>query len=199
MKLPLRERKKIETRRRIVEVAEALFRERGFAGTTLEQIADQSNIHKITVLRYFPSKEAIAFATQDELFLSFKEELEARLGTVLDAWRRYIFRTSSLATQRHTLIERFEFVRSDPALLSYQLRLDARYQATLARAFAEEAGADPETDIFSRVLAGLLVAGNSSVARMALRNGDYTQLQASCLAVVDLGAEFHSAHFARST
>ena len=40
MKLPLRERKKIETRNRIVEVANAMFRERGFAGTTLDQIAD---------------------------------------------------------------------------------------------------------------------------------------------------------------
>ena len=44
VKLPLRERKKIETRSRIVEVANAMFRERGFAGTTLDQIADEANI-----------------------------------------------------------------------------------------------------------------------------------------------------------
>ncbi|MEI6440984.1 MAG: TetR/AcrR family transcriptional regulator [Alphaproteobacteria bacterium] len=198
MKLPLRERKKIETRNRIVEVANAMFRERGFAGTTLDQIADESNIHKITVLRYFPSKEAIAFAVDDELYSSFSEELNARLGNVLDTWRGYVFRTSSMATKRHQLIERFVFVASEPTLLSCQLRLDARYQRTLARAFAEEVGADPETDIFSRALAGLLVAGNASVAQMALKNGDYSQLQPACMAVVDLGAEFYRAHLQRS-
>ena len=37
MKLPLRERKKIETRNRIIEVANAMFRDRGFAGTTLDR------------------------------------------------------------------------------------------------------------------------------------------------------------------
>ena len=198
MKLPLRERKKIETRNRIIEVANAMFRDRGFAGTTLDQIADESNIHKITVLRYFPSKEAIAFAVDDELYSSFSEELNARLGNVLDTWRGYVFRTSSMATKRHQLIERFVFVASEPTLLSYQLRLDARYQRTLARAFAEEVGADPETDIFSRALAGLLVAGNASVAQMALKNGDYSQLQPACMAVVDLGAEFYRAHLQRS-
>ncbi|MEI6439711.1 MAG: TetR/AcrR family transcriptional regulator [Alphaproteobacteria bacterium] len=195
MKLPLRERKKIETRRRIAEVANSMFREQGFAGTTLDQIADQSNIHKITVLRYFPTKEAIAFAAQDDIYLSFKEELNARLGPVLDTWRGHIFRNALAATHRQELILRNAFVVSDPALLSYQLRLDARYQRTLARAFAEEAGVDPETDIFGRALAGLLVAGNHSVAQMALRHGDYSQLQASCMAVVDLGAEFQRTHF----
>ena len=198
MKLPLRERKKIETRNRIVEVANAMFRERGFAGTTLDQIADESNIHKITVLRYFPSKEAIAFAEADEIYLSFKEEIAARLGPVLDTWRGFIFRRSSAASLRKSMIQWHALIASDPVLLSYQLRLDVRYQRSLARAFAEEVGADPETDIFSRALAGLLVAGNSSVAQMALKNGDYSLLQPACMAVVDLGAEFYRAHLQRS-
>ena len=194
VKLPLRERKKIETRSRIVEVANAMFRERGFAGTTLDQIADEANIHKITVLRYFPSKEAIAFSRQDEIYLSFKEELLARLGPVLDTWRGHVFRNASAATQQQRMTQWFTFVNSDPTLLSYQLRLDARYQRALARAIAEEIGADPDTEIFSRALAGLLVAGNASVAQMALKNGDYSQLQPACMAVVDLGAEFYRGH-----
>ena len=96
------------------------------------------------------------------------------------------------------MIQWHALIASDPVLLSYQLRLDVRYQRSLARAFAEEVGADPETDIFSRALAGLLVAGNASVAQMALKNGDYSQLQPACMAVVDLGAEFYRAHLQRS-
>jgi AcrR family transcriptional regulator len=194
MKLPLRERKKIETRRRIVEVADALFRKKGFANTTLDEIADAANIHKITVLRYFPSKESIAFDYADELHQSFQAELEARRGSVIDCWRGYIFRTSAVATQQHRLIERMEFNNSDPALLSYQLRLDARYQRTLSRAFSEEAGVDPDTDVLSRTAAALLVAGNASVAQMTLKNGSYDNLQACCLAVVDLGEAFLRGH-----
>ena len=38
----------------------------------------------------------------------------------------------------------------------------------------------------------------TSVAQMALKNGDYSLLQPACMAVVDLGAEFYRAHFQRS-
>ncbi len=199
MKLPLRERKKIETRRRIVEVADQLFKSNGFSGTTLDKIADAANIHKITVLRYFQSKEAIAFDYRDEIYLIFKEELAARRGSVMDCWRAYVVRTAAVATQQHRLIEKMQFINSDPSLVAYQLRLDVRYQRTLARSFSEEAGADPDNDIFARSLAALLVAGNASVAQMVLKSGSYDRLQQGCLAVIDLAEEFQRAHVEKAS
>jgi AcrR family transcriptional regulator len=57
-----RERKKDETRTRIVNVAMELFERQGFDGTTMEQIAEEADIAKGTLYNYFPVKEAIISA-----------------------------------------------------------------------------------------------------------------------------------------
>jgi len=54
-----RERKKEETRLRIIEEAMQLFREQGFDCTAMEQIASKADIAKATLYKYFPVKEAI--------------------------------------------------------------------------------------------------------------------------------------------
>jgi AcrR family transcriptional regulator len=63
--LGLRERKAIKIRQRITEVAMALFRERGFDGATLAEIAEAAEVAPRTLSNYFGSKEALVFAWQD--------------------------------------------------------------------------------------------------------------------------------------
>ncbi|NUS03773.1 MAG: TetR family transcriptional regulator [Nonomuraea sp.] len=53
----LRERKKARTRETILREAFALFRERGYNATTVEQIAEAAEISPATFFRYFPTKE----------------------------------------------------------------------------------------------------------------------------------------------
>ena len=53
------ERKKEETKRKIIEVALNLFKQQGFEATTMEQIASVVDIAKGTLYNYFPVKEAI--------------------------------------------------------------------------------------------------------------------------------------------
>jgi len=54
-----RERKKEETKQRILEVALELFRRQGFAATTVEQITEGADVGKGTFYNYFETKEAV--------------------------------------------------------------------------------------------------------------------------------------------
>lgn len=53
------ERRKEETRQKVINVATKLFRDFGFDATTMEQIAKEADIAKGTLYKYFPVKEAI--------------------------------------------------------------------------------------------------------------------------------------------
>jgi len=55
------ERKKEETRKKILAVAMDLFKRQGFDKTTVDQIAMEADVAKGTVFNHFPVKEAIIY------------------------------------------------------------------------------------------------------------------------------------------
>ena len=57
----LRERKKRATRAAIHDAGMRLFAEHGFAGTTVDEIAEAADVSRATVFHYFPTKEDIVF------------------------------------------------------------------------------------------------------------------------------------------
>ena len=59
VKLSRRERKKRETRQRLVEAALRLFCEDGYEVTTIQKITEAADVAKSTFFNYFESKEAI--------------------------------------------------------------------------------------------------------------------------------------------
>jgi AcrR family transcriptional regulator len=54
-----RERKKEETRGNIIDCAVSFFREKGFQETSMEEIAEKSDVSKGTLYNYFQDKESI--------------------------------------------------------------------------------------------------------------------------------------------
>lgn len=64
--LSLRERKKIQTRRRLLSEATKLFTERGFDQVSVAEIAEAADVSKMTVFNYFDSKEDLVFAPMEE-------------------------------------------------------------------------------------------------------------------------------------
>ncbi|HSG27965.1 MAG TPA: TetR/AcrR family transcriptional regulator [Candidatus Krumholzibacterium sp.] len=100
----IREEKKKRTRKTLVETAVRLFGERGFEGTSMEELAREAGVGKGTIYGYF--------ATKHEIFLAFcEEEIDfafRRLEEELDG-------DAPLIDQLVTLfMSQFDFVTSNP-------------------------------------------------------------------------------------
>ncbi len=68
--MSLRDKKKLETKNKIIEVGGRLFREKGFENTTVDEITKTAEIGKGTFFNYFPTKEALLVD-----FVKIKEKL----------------------------------------------------------------------------------------------------------------------------
>ncbi|UQS27498.1 TetR/AcrR family transcriptional regulator [Amycolatopsis thermalba] len=66
--LSLRERKKLRTRQALAETAVAMFTERGFDATTLDELVDAVEVSKRTFFRNFTSKEDVALTAIKQLW-----------------------------------------------------------------------------------------------------------------------------------
>src|ERR687893_2269821 len=89
----LRERKKKATRAAIHDAAMRLFEEHGFAGTTVDQIAEAADVSRATVFTYFPTKEDIVFGDGPRAVEALGEQLDGTTGAegtlaAVRAWLR---------------------------------------------------------------------------------------------------------------
>ncbi|MFI0975536.1 TetR/AcrR family transcriptional regulator [Streptomyces sp. NPDC021093] len=87
--LPLRERKKLRTRRALSETALRLFTERGYDATTLDDLCDAVEVSKRTFFRNYRSKEDVALAADSDLWSAYLEYVTAQemTGPLLEALR----------------------------------------------------------------------------------------------------------------
>lgn len=84
------ERKKEETKKKIINVAMDLFKQYGFNATTMEQIAKVADIAKGTLYNYFPVKEAIIDEYIKRLSTKKNSERVSRLAQLPDTRSRMI-------------------------------------------------------------------------------------------------------------
>jgi AcrR family transcriptional regulator len=93
-----RERKKLETKERLVDCAVGLFASRGYDATTMEEIGECADVARATVFNYFARKEDIVSEVfrrrRDEVAVLISQAAEqgadtaGRLRHVLTGWAR---------------------------------------------------------------------------------------------------------------
>ncbi|TDE54637.1 TetR family transcriptional regulator [Nonomuraea mesophila] len=74
----LRERKKLRTRRTLIETGLRLFDKEGFEATTVADICAAAEISQATFFTYFPAKEDLVFADQPDQVKTVSELLAGR-------------------------------------------------------------------------------------------------------------------------
>ncbi|MER7842601.1 TetR family transcriptional regulator [Kitasatospora sp. NPDC096077] len=171
--LPLRQRKKQETRRRISDVASALFLERGFDNVTVVETAKAADVSTMTVFNYFPRKEDLFLDRIPEAIELFTGAVRDRRDdeTPLTALRRV---TLELIDQGHPLTiaqERFlpfwRVVGDSPALRARGREALEELETALAATIAETTDGGAH-DLRPRLTAALAVAAYRTVATASL-------------------------------
>lgn len=168
--LGLRQRKKILTRQTIATAAFELAQEHGLEEVTISQIADRAFVSPRTVSNYFHSKEAAIVAADDsepiEMLVGFEERpadepplqsLRAVLATTVRGWSQ---------EQLDRLRAKEELVDRSPSLLPHRMAQYDELEDAIRIAVAERSGADPETDAFSRMMAGAASAAVKTAIRV---------------------------------
>jgi AcrR family transcriptional regulator len=169
----LRERKKTEARRRIIHVANTLFRKHGFDAVSLDQIADKCVMSKRTIVRYFTTKEALALAPEHDLLDSFGQQLQTRDTDAVSCWRTFYTNAVS-AMDTPEARQRMKSIFGHAALHAEFLRIGDAYQGLLAEAIDEETRhTDP---LGSLLFATLLVSGAGTTFRQWLANDQHFDL-----------------------
>src|SRR5215470_16966550 len=155
----LRDRRKDRTRRMIQAEALRLFAGKGFAATTIEEIAAAADMAPRTFFRYFPAKEEVVFwADYQPTLASF---VTARPGDepAIQALRHGI--VDGLADfydqDRERLLERIKLAFRTPALHPRLRQQQADWATGMTALLAARLGAPPD-DLEIRVIAAAIAA-----------------------------------------
>ncbi|NIH78261.1 TetR/AcrR family transcriptional regulator [Amycolatopsis viridis] len=135
--LPLRERKKLRTRQALAETAVAMFTERGFDSTTLDELVEAVEVSKRTFFRNFTSKEDVALAAVKQLWDTVLQLLAERppsgplLGGIKDALLTAIDRMDDHWYRQ--FLPTVRLIDGHPALHAHSLRYCAEVEQEMIR------------------------------------------------------------------
>ncbi len=130
-----REEKKARTRETIAAAALQLFAERGFDGTTADDIAAASGISRRTFFRYFPTKEDVFFAQRQAQLDAFRRMIDDPLPGEdgFGITRRALLHLASVYMgDRRGAAAQQAIVRTSRSLMAHELQMDYAWEEAIA-------------------------------------------------------------------
>jgi AcrR family transcriptional regulator len=188
--LGLRERKKLKTRAALQTEAMRLFLKKGFAQTTIEEIADAAEVSPSTFFNYFSSKEDLVLQDDlDPLIIAALNAQPPELGPIA-ALRAAMNSTFSAITPEEIAMvqQRTALVQRDPDVRAAMLSQFAGMVEQVAEVLAPRAGR-AATDFAVRNLAGAVIGVlmSSVLAAVGDPEADLTNLADAAMAHLEAG------------
>ncbi|WP_326671268.1 TetR/AcrR family transcriptional regulator [Streptomyces sp. NBC_01257] len=163
----LRERKKIQTRRRLLAEATRLFGERGFDEVSVAEIAEAADVSKMTVFNYFDSKEDLVLAPMEEHIGDVARVVRDRAPgeSAVTGMRRHFLaaiedRDPAVGmSDSPVALGLIQLIQQTPALLTRAYAFFARTDEMLIDALVED-GEDPAV---ARIVAAQLISTRNTL------------------------------------
>jgi AcrR family transcriptional regulator len=164
----LRERKKLATRTAIHDGAMRLFAEQGYAGTTIDQIAEAADVSRATVFTYFPAKEDIVWGDAPQAIAALDELLRgAPAGEVVATVRAWLRQATGWLEPRLLLQRRL--AAEVPVVGARRMQILREAEDVVADALKRDWGPDEQLSAClaaAAIAAALMVAEDVAAARM---------------------------------
>ncbi|WP_405904173.1 TetR/AcrR family transcriptional regulator [Streptomyces sp. NBC_00656] len=163
---------KPSVRTRLADAAFALFDERGYDQTTVDDIAERAGLGRTTFFRHYRSKEHVIFPDHDRLLELIRDRLatsshSTALVAVSDAVRLVLLHyldEGDLARRRYVLTSKV------PALRDREIASVARYQRLFREFIADWMGDSAQSaSLRAELMSAAVVAAHNHVLRRWLR------------------------------
>jgi len=162
-------------RRELALVALQQYEKRGFAATTVEEIAAAADYAPSTFYRHFGTKENAVFYDIDERLTSYRALVEdpPAHGQAWARVREVLLDNAVYWMESDTefALARTRLCHKEPALYTRFLDYCAQVEDIVRSVLAADHGKDPDDDIASGVVAGAAVAAWRTALRVWLSEG----------------------------
>jgi AcrR family transcriptional regulator len=183
----LRERHAERTRDAIVAAAYELFADKGYAETTIDEIAERADVAPRTFFRYFAAKEAVLFHNSERQVDEAVEQLRARPAgeTPYESLLAVLRAMAAEITQpdkRQLLLAKFA-AENGRLFEHHRAVVMCRFEESIADVLKERAGDDADDLAIEAAVAAVLAAFGTAM-RSWLKSGakeDFEPLLERCV------------------
>lgn len=158
-------------KQRLIEAAFALFEERGYERTTVEEITERAGVSRATFFRTFRSKEDVIFPDHEAVLTAIRARLagatqQTALVAVCEAARLVLLHYLG---EGDLALARYRLTRTVPALRDREIAGTLQYQRVFREFVHRWMGGGEDTALRAELMAAAVVTSHNYVLRRWLR------------------------------